>query len=76
MTANEPKMKTQMAIQSPEDVLEMHHKPCYTASKIDSNSTGCTLKSLPMHTYAQIIDIQLQKLVTESQVPQSQLWLH
>lgn len=60
MTANEPKMKTQMAIQSPEDVLEMHHKPCYIASKMDSNSTGYTLKSLPIYTHAQIIGIQLQ----------------
>lgn len=73
MTANEAKMKTQMAIQSPEDGLEMHHKPCFIASKIDLNSTGYALKSLHIHTHAQIIGIQLQWVVTELQVPQSQL---
>lgn len=60
MTANEAKMKTQMAIQSPEDVLEMPHKPFYIANKIDLNSTGYTLKSLRIHTRAHIIGIQLQ----------------
>ena len=33
MTVNEPKMKTQIAIKSLEDIPEMHHKPCYIASK-------------------------------------------
>lgn len=60
MTANEPKMKTQMAIQSPQNALEMHHKPCYKASEIDSNATGYTLTSLRIHTHAQVIGIQLQ----------------
>lgn len=73
MTANEPKMKTQMAIQSPECALEMQHKPCYIASKTGLKSTGYTLKSLPFYTHAQIIGIQLQYVVTELQVPQSQL---
>lgn len=50
MTANEPKMKTQMAIQSPEDVLEMHHKPCYIASEIVSNLHRTYLKVIT-HPY-------------------------
>lgn len=58
-------MKTQMAIQSPEDVLEMHHKPRYTAGKIDSKATGYMVKSLPTLMHAQIIGIQSQYIVTE-----------
>lgn len=38
MTANEPKMKTQMAIQSPEHVLGMQHGASHIASKRDLKS--------------------------------------
>lgn len=55
MTSNEAKMKTQIAIQSQEGVLIMNRNHFYIASKTDSNSVGFTLKSLLIHTQAQII---------------------